>query len=314
MHPWDILLHLAAARGDTIAAREYLRRFHAVNPQPISPLYGLQPLVQGEQYDQAVMHLQQFVAERPSEAGDGVWLLTIALLNQGRLDDALRWSRGPPPNEIVQGLVAMERGDARAAVSIFGSRARLDMSSWAPGLRARHTTWLKTLFAMTLAAAGDTVRVRAMADSVERWGQRSSYGRDRRSHHYLRGMVLVAQGRDTEAIVQFREAIHSPTFGFTRINLELGRALLRLNRPAEGIPVVRSALLGGLDGSNLYVTRTDLHELQAQLFDRLAQRDSAAAHYRAVTRAWERADPLYHSRREVARAWLLRNAPNGSAQ
>jgi hypothetical protein len=270
--------------------------------------------VLGEQYDQAVMHLQQFIAERPAEAGNGSWLLMIALINQGRLDDAMRWSRGPPPNDLTQGLIALERGNTRAAVSIFGARARLDMSSWVPGLRARHTTWLKTLFGMTLAAAGDTAAVRALADSVERWGQRSSYGRDRRSHHYLRGMLLVAQGRDTEAIVQFREAIHSPTFGFTRINFELGRALLRLNRPAEAIPVVRSALLGGLDGSNLYVTRTDLHELQAQLFDRLGQRDSAATHDRAVTKAWERADPLYHPRRELARAWLLRNSLSGVAQ
>ena len=121
-------------------------------------------------------------------------------------------------------------------------------------------------------------------------------------------MLLLAQGRDAEAVVQFREAIHSPTYGFTRINFELGKTLLRLNRPAEAVPVVRSALLGGLDGSNLYVTRTDLHELQAQLFDRLAQRDSAMVHYRAVARAWERADPIYHARREVVHNWLARNS------
>jgi hypothetical protein len=67
---------------------------------------------------------------------------------------------------------------------------------------------------------------------------------------------------------------------------------------------VRAALHGDIDGSNLYVTRTDLHELLAQAFDRLTMRDSAAVHYRAVVKAWIRADPLYHTRRDRARAWL----------
>jgi hypothetical protein len=52
------------------------------------------------------------------------------------------------------------------------------------------------------------------------------------------------------------------------------------------------------------MTRTDLHELLAQAFDRLGARDSASVHYRAVAKAWERADPLYHARRDKARAWL----------
>jgi hypothetical protein len=65
-----------------------------------------------------------------------------------------------------------------------------------------------------------------------------------------------------------REAIHSPTNGFTRVNYELGRrccdsTVLRKQFPS---PV---ALHGGIDGSNLYLTRTDVYELLAQAFDRL---------------------------------------------
>ena len=70
------------------------------------------------------------------------------------------------------------------------------------------------------------------------------------------------------------------------------------------MPVVRAALHGDLDGANLYMTRTDLHELLAQAFDRLGQRDSAMVHYRAVVRAWEQADPVYHARRDSARTRL----------
>jgi predicted Zn-dependent protease len=161
---------------------------------------------------------------------------------------------------------------------------------------------------MGLLAAGDTGAVRKLADTVEYWGNHSLYGRDQRAHNYLRGMLLVAQGRDNDAVPHLRAAMHSPSNGFTRINLELGKALLRLNRPAESIPVIRAALHGGIDGGNLYVTRTDLHELLAQAFDRIGNRDSAAIHYRAVDRAWKRADPRYHGRREVARAWLKGHA------
>ena len=70
------------------------------------------------------------------------------------------------------------------------------------------------------------------------------------------------------------------------MNYELGRALLRLGRPNEAVPVVRAALHGELDGSSLYMARTELHELLAQAFDRAGMRDSGALHYRAVVNAW----------------------------
>jgi hypothetical protein len=67
-------------------------------------------------------------------------------------------------------------------------------------------------------------------------------------------------------------------------------------------------LHGDIDGSNLYVTRTELHELLAQIYDRLGQRDSTAVHYRAVVQAWERADPMFNGRRQRARDWLARHS------
>jgi len=74
------------------------------------------------------------------------------------------------------------------------------------------------------------------------------------------------------------------------------------------LAVLQPALRGDIDASNLYVTRTELHELLARSFDELAQRDSAAAHYQAVAKAWERADLLYHARRDSARTWLAQNS------
>jgi hypothetical protein len=137
---------------------------------------------------------------------------------------------------------------------------------------ARHKTWSKTLLAMVLAAIGVHAALRPLADTVEYWGQRSNYGRDRRAHHYVRGMLLVAQKRDAGAATELREAIYSPTNGFTRVNYELGRVLVRLGRAERRCRSSARALHGELDGSSLYVSRTELHELLAQAFDAWACR------------------------------------------
>jgi predicted Zn-dependent protease len=173
-----------------------------------------------------------------------------------------------------------------------------------PGTAARHRTWSRTLLAMVLAASGDTTRLRALADTVEYWGQRSNYGRDRRAHHYVRGMLLVAEKRDAEAATELREAMYSSTNGFTRVNYELGRALVRLGRAEEAVPIVRAALHGELDGSSLYVSRTELHELLAQAFAAMDATDSAAGHYRVVATAWSQADPVFRARFDSANRWL----------
>jgi predicted Zn-dependent protease len=110
-------------------------------------------------------------------------------------------------------------------------------------------------------------------------------------------MLHVASHRDEDAVREFRDAISSPSMGFTRVNLELGRALLRLDRSVEAIAALQPALRGEIDASNLYVTRTELHEALAEAFARAGQVDSAAAHDRAVVRAWRKADPQFRARR-----------------
>jgi hypothetical protein len=72
------------------------------------------------------------------------------------------------------------------------------------------------------------------------------------------------------------------------------------------VAVVAPALRGEIDASNLYVTRTELHELLAQAYDGVGESDSAAVHYRAVVRAWANADEMFHGRRDAAREWLAR--------
>jgi predicted Zn-dependent protease len=187
------------------------------------------------------------------------------------------------------------------------------MSWWMPGVQARHLAWKGTLRGMALAAAGDTLAVRYLADSVETWGRGSAYGRDQKAHHYLRGLVLMAANRHEDAVREFRSAMHSPSLGLTRVNYELARCLLRLGRAREAVAALQPALRGEVDASNLYITRTELHELLAQAFDAAGQPDSAALHYRAVVKAWQRADPSFYNRRDRAHAWLARHLKGSTA-
>ena len=76
---------------------------------------------------------------------------------------------------------------------------------------------------------------------------------------------------------------------------------MRLGRPAEAVAVLQPARRGEVDASNLYITRTELHEALAQAFDALGRSDSATVHYRAVVKAWEKADAPFRDRLEGAR-------------
>ena len=309
-YPRHILVLTASLRGDSAATHANLRKLQEVHPIDVSDEYIVGRLILAGDFEGAERRLQLMLdSPKAEEVADAHWLRAMLLRNQGRLAEARRaGSNGGSPHDIIGGIIALESGDYRTALSVFGTRASWDYGDWGAGTAARQQAWSKTLLAMVLVASGDTTRLRSLADTVEYWGQRSNYGRDRRAHHYIRGMLLVAQQRDAEAAAALREAIHSPTNGFTRVNYELGRTLLRLGRPNDAVPVVRAALHGELDGSSLYMSRTELHELLAQAFDQAGMRDSAAVHHRAVVKAWARADPMFHARRDRARTWLTSHA------
>jgi hypothetical protein len=80
--------------------------------------------------------------------------------------------------------------------------------------------------------------------------------------------------------------------------------LIRLGRPTEAIAALQPALRGSLEASNLYMSRTELHELLAEAWDAANGRDSAVAHYRVVADSWEHADALLQPRRARAAARL----------
>jgi DNA-binding SARP family transcriptional activator len=320
---WQNLAWSAVRTGDTAGAGRAMRRIIEVHQMPVtgSVPYAAKYKLLLEMYDTVETDLRALLASpKEEDVVHARWLIMIALRNQGRLREAAafnetsRLASSPAPlvsvprEPVNDGQIALERGDAAHAASAYARlRAGINPNVWLGGFAARNLAWTGTLLGMAFAAVGDTAAVLQMADTVEYWGQRSLYGRDRRAHHYLRGMAHAMAGRDDDAIRELRQAISSPTLGFTRVNYELGRVLLRRDRPREAVDVLAPALRGEVDASNLYVTRTELHELLADAYARLGVRDSAAVHYAAVVRAWEKADPRFQARRESARAWLSQN-------
>ncbi len=326
--PWSLLAYTAARSGrDRQAVAAYYRH------RELS-LVGSMPAIDArfdlvfERFDDVEKDVRPLWASaNPEDVSYARWLVMLALRNQGRLAETRRLARTgqlpglPAPasplqrEEVTEAAIALSAGEPRIMAAIYERamhQVRVDTTPRFPSIKARTLAWYGALLGTAQAAMSDTVSVRRMADTVQYWGERSAYGRDRRMHHFLRGLVHAAAGRDDDAIREYHAAVHSWTLGYTRVNAELAKVLLRQRRPREAVAALQPALRGEVDGPNFWITRTELHELLAQAFDQAGQQDSASVHYRAVARAWERADPAFHARREVARSWLLRHAQTAS--
>jgi tetratricopeptide (TPR) repeat protein len=309
------------AEGRGTAADSVLR---TVSPRVIERVEVLTRraayLIRSGAYDAAERVLVDIAATGGQhERIEAYWYLGISLRQQGRLAAALDTVRrmrvwtprvpsssaaSAPGNAVLQAQILLEIRQPRAAAALFDSIARGREELESGPVAARRETWSLSHSAGARAAAGDTAALARLVDSVASLGAASGLGRDAKLHHYVRGLLFAARHDDERAAAEFRESIISWNFGYTRANYELARALLRLGRPTEAIPVLQPALRGSLEASNLYMSRTELHELLAQAWDAANGRDSAAAHYRVVADSWEHADALLQPRRARAAARL----------
>ena len=249
----------------------------------------------------------------PSQRSDQLGSLEIIRRWQGRLSEALaleraiqrQESRGQPASRQYawdEAQILFELGRYRESADLWAEIARL-AAGQTPSSRARGIAWQLTHAADALAGAGDTAALRTLVDTVEFYGRLSGYGRDQRLHYHVEGLLLRLRGRNAEAAEAFRRALFGLHW-FTRTNLELGKALLATHRPAEAIPVLQAGARGSGGWNGLYTTATEFHELLGYAFEAAGQPDSAAANYRWVLHAWERADPVFRARREAVRARL----------
>jgi tetratricopeptide (TPR) repeat protein len=282
----------------------------------VIPFRGLHLIRLGE-YDAVDRLLTAKTKESvPAVESEAYWQLAISLREQGRLNEALAAARhvralsplvdrraGDVPN-VMEAQIHLELDHFKLAIAQFDSIAHDAERGPTLSQSARGSAWMLTHAANARAAAGDTATVAHLVDSVRVLGSGSSYGRDRRLFHHVRGLLLAARHDDPEAITEFQSAIYSRSGGYTRTNLELARVFMRDSRPRDAVAILQPALRGSLDASNLYVNRTELHERLAQAWDAAGVKDSAAAHYAIVARAWAAGDPPFRARADSARRRL----------
>ena len=264
------------------------------DPRP--NIYGLR----AGRFSEVDPRLRAALDATPDEAASARWLLLISLRNQGRFAEALSWAGQPKSIAVLPqqalGHALFEAGNPRRAATYFDSLSKLSSNFRSAGMEARSKTWSLAHLSTALAASGDTARLAVVVGELQRTGSLSLFGRDRQLHHYARGLLLRMRGDTTGAIAEFRKSISSPTEGFTRENYELAKLLLGVGRAPEAVGFLTAALHGSIDASNYYITRTELHALLAQAYQRAGRPVDAAAEFRAVASAWAKADPPYRAR------------------
>ena len=328
---WLALAGVLDGRGHRLEARAALDAARRVdNPGNVAVQNGLAIhwILTGDHA--RVTELLRLRAESgsPSEQAEALWYLTIVERERGRLTDAVTTARRyrilqratePVPahgaassSALIEAVMLDAAGRHREAAALFDSVSRWRVPTLASSHVARSRAWGMTHAANALASTGDAGALLARADTIARYGAQSGYGRDQRLAHHVRGLALAARGDDATAIAEFRASIRSLSLGYTRTNAEMARALLRLDRPMEAVRALQPALRGGVDGTNLYVSRTEVHELLARAWDSVfgaspspAARDSATAHYAIVARAWREGDAPFRARADSATSRIV---------
>lgn len=310
---WRRLSETFSYLGKTASAREALRQafdLDASSRAEPGPLAYFRLL--NAQHDTLEGELREHArTAAPARRSEALWYLAILLRRQGRLAEALDVARTQrslavgiePDNAPMQyayqvGQVLFELGRYRESAALFDSIAQAQ-AGFTVSMRAKYQAWPLALAANALAAAGDTVALAARIDTIRVLGSQTLLARDRRLHHHVRGLLLLARGEDQEALAEFRRATLNGLV-YSRTNLDLARLLLAKRQAAEAVKVLQPAL-HSIEGAGLYATRTELEELLARAWDAAGARDSALLHYRAVAAAWNRADPSMHKRVEYVR-------------
>ena len=239
----------------------------------------------------------------PDHRSEARWWRVYALRMQGKFEAALEETHEfrrlerpdlPPsvgPSGLLEGLALFELGRYVESAAMFDSVSRLRHSLQDPASVARNQTWARTHQATALAAVGDTVRLRQLIEPIRETGARSALLRDNRLYRHAEGLLWLARRQPVEAEAAFREALFSPSMGYTRTNLELGRLLHSLGRSTEAVAVLQPALRGGLDGSPLYTNRTELRGLLGEAWLAAGNADSARHHLSMAAAAWAEGDP-----------------------
>ena len=244
----------------------------------------------------------------------------VTLRHQGRYREALAVARrlrsmagerasggAAPPSALVEAQTLLELGRLREASALFDSIGRWPGTGQPASVQTTFRIQALTMMAVSLHAAGDTGRLAALADSLERDGERAFTHRPRDQHHFVRGLLHAARGSDADAINSLERALSNVKSDFGRANMELAAIYLRHNRARDAIAILRPASRGWfLETTNLHITLAEVHELLARAHEMAGAPDSAAVHWKRVADSWAFADAQLAGRRSQATTRVVR--------
>ena len=289
---------IAAGRFDEAVA---MRRRATVNDRDV--LEGLFPAtvrIHAGDLASADQTLRRLMvdAQTPDVSAEASWLLAISLRNQERWDEAIALGRSTlgalPPDrrkdyelsvKLVEGQSLFESRRFPAAARLWDSLARNPDVRQSEGEQYRRVALQYALLAEASYESGNRSELLRAADSTRTWAMRSGNPRTQRLISHVNGLVALARKDSSAAVELFRRAIWSPTLGFTRSNYRLAELLVARKQAGEAAALLGAALRGTLEGQNLYITRTALHELLARAYADLGMADSARMHERYVQAA-----------------------------
>ena len=253
---------------DAIAAH---RRANAIPPANVDDINDVETLIRAGRFSEAdaiiAHHYRSGDKERRENA---VFKSVISLRAQGRYAEALRAARALraySPKDITsaapEAWVLMDLGRARQAAALWDSMATVPFTNVSPARNARAYASAWTRSAEAYYQAGDSVRVRALVDTVAKWSKHTAFGPARELDHHVRGLLFSMRGDHEAAVREFKAALVSPTNGWTRTNLRLAEALMKTGRNAEAAQVAKAALRGSVGASGFSVPHRVFHELIA---------------------------------------------------
>lgn len=305
---WAQLGTVLSARGrydDAVAAARRAGTVAPMNPEFAMDV--IRRLIEGRQYASADSGLRVWEStDDPRFASNAADLRILLLRERGQfnaaasvLDDALR--RYPADSGwllLVQGENLARLGDVTGARRAFVAAVPTEPMSSADGPAsqfpadwARTFAWPRALLADALWQAGDrdTVRLGALADSIQAIGARSYYARDWRLYHHVRGLIAMTGGRWAEAEREL-SAARWGRFGWTRTLVELSRAQLAQGHATDAVATLRDAYSSPLAAMGRYVPRSELDFNMAHTFAVAGETDSARVYATYATNAWRNAD------------------------
>jgi Flp pilus assembly protein TadD/TolB-like protein len=298
---WASLAIPLAYAGRFDAALDADRRAELLSGN--DPIYSLRiarDLVLARRFDQADSLARSWRADTPQMRDGAADIKILVLRERGQFRASIRETEQYSDLSGSMGLT-FEEVDAYARLGDYAGAAKLWRARMAQTARetpadalhgdvARAYTWSRAIEANSIAGAGDTLQLRAIADSMRRIGSRSYYGRDWKLYNHVLGLIAMQGHRYAEAERDF-SASRWGTAGWTETVAWLAKAQLAQHRPADAIATLRDAYMAPVDAMGRYEPRSELDYLMAISFAQAGLPDSASVYGAYARTEWRDADP-----------------------